>query len=371
MNIPTKFYTTPIAIASLALAATFVTTHASAQSFFLEGEKGIQGDQGPQGDPELSCVSGNCTLNQDLVVTGIGTFNDVDVNELTVNTTYWLPDCPDGYTRDGTVTGYVLCKKGLDEVVKVGDFWIDRYEASMWSNSDCMGTQYGETSDDYPAGFPDNGNWTTEVYACSLTGEEPAAAITWFQAQQACVLSGKELCTNAQWQAAAQGTPDPGAWPDTSGPPSGTCTASVQSGQCNTCSTGVRNTGQASSCSSNWGAEDMIGNLWEWITMWQGHPGWNGEENYMTSEYGNDAYWAGGEQYIAHPNQGTDNSWRTYSSAFGGDGDAVGDYYGPAAARRGGRWYSGSQAGVFALTLWVGPSAPANMTYGFRCCIGR
>ena len=50
------------------------------------------------------------------------------------------PDCPRGYTKDAAPPNSanpssVLCKKGVDEVVKVGAgaaaFWIDRYEASV------------------------------------------------------------------------------------------------------------------------------------------------------------------------------------------------------------------------------------------------
>jgi len=38
----------------------------------------------------------------------------------------------------------------------------------------------------------------------------PSGCITWFQANQACLLSGKRLLTNREWQGAAASTPDPG-----------------------------------------------------------------------------------------------------------------------------------------------------------------
>lgn len=57
----------------------------------------------------------------------------------------------------------------------------------------------------------DNGqNCADDIYAVSLPGVMPSAAITWFQAQQACTNSGKRLPSNAEWQAAVAGTPDPG-----------------------------------------------------------------------------------------------------------------------------------------------------------------
>src|SRR5262249_16884910 len=78
------------------------------------GEVGPQGPEGPQGQPGMMGASGNAA-----------------------NT---FPDCPIGYIRDLSVPNIVLCKQGVDEVVKVGRkgsaFWIDRYEASVWDKED-------------------------------------------------------------------------------------------------------------------------------------------------------------------------------------------------------------------------------------------
>jgi len=91
------------------------------------------------------------------------------------------------------------CPNGM---MTVGSFCIDRYEASVWSTTACdgTGTQYGATdTDDYPvATFPDNGNFATPLYACSIPGVAPSRGLTWFQAQQACAASAKHLCTNEE-----------------------------------------------------------------------------------------------------------------------------------------------------------------------------
>src|SRR6185369_12423906 len=46
-------------------------------------------------------------------------------------------DCPEDYARDAGAAGIVLCKKGVDQMVKVGGggaaFWIDRYETSLFA----------------------------------------------------------------------------------------------------------------------------------------------------------------------------------------------------------------------------------------------
>src|SRR5438874_617328 len=74
------------------------------------------------------------------------------------------------------------------------------------------GTQYGVSSADYPC-LANGNDCKGKIYARSVAGVTPSRSITWFQAQQALANSGKRLPTNAEWQQAAAGTPDPGASP--------------------------------------------------------------------------------------------------------------------------------------------------------------
>ena len=76
-----------------------------------------------------------------------------------------IPVCPPGYSLDTKVTAYKICRRSKDEMVKVGDFWVDRYEMSIvdvttFNGGRCNGSggkQYGAgTNDDYPAGYPDS-----------------------------------------------------------------------------------------------------------------------------------------------------------------------------------------------------------------------
>jgi len=122
-------------------------------------------------------------------------------------------------------------------------------------------------------------------------------------------------------------------------------------------------------CESTWGGVDMVGNLWEYIAEWQGHPGWNGALNVMTTDFGEDGYWAGGPDYDSNLDFSNDGSWRARCPAFAGEGDEIGDYYGPAAVRRGGHAVYG-YGGVFAQAVGNGPSRP-HSSYGTRCCIDR
>jgi len=266
-------------------------------------------------------------------------------------------DCPPGYTKDTTAPSSItVCKKGKDEMVKVGSYWVDRYEASLvdaktWSSGQCngTGTQYGASSDNYPSMFQDSGNWATKVYACSVAGRIPSRMMTWFQAQQACLLSGKTLCTNGQWQGAAAGTYDPGKYNGAAG------------GSCHTGGSAPRKTGMAgkvpgasASCISRWGAEDMIGNLFEWVDWWD-----QAGKTWMTSDGQDASPWPSTGGY----GDGGDKTWNL-------DGRVLNPSWingSPAAALRGGGWYTGTDAGVFAVNLNEGPSS-WHTDHGARCC---
>lgn len=250
--------------------------------------------------------------------------------------------------------------------VKVGTACVDKYEASVWqvdpSNVALVkriqkgrvtltdltaagAVQVGCTTPPFnhpavPANFPDSGQWTPipgsnppspGVYAVSVGGVLPSACLGWFQASQACALSGKRLITNREWQDAAAGTPDPGLADN------GTTT-------CATNSAGPANTGVRTSCLSNWGAYDMVGNVWEWAGDWEDHASPSGCSTDWTTQTGI---------------PGAD------LSCFGGDGTA-GVYQIPGSLSRGGRWDSGTDAGVFAVGGGSDPNVLSG-SHGFRC----
>jgi formylglycine-generating enzyme required for sulfatase activity len=239
-------------------------------------------------------------------------------------------------------------------MVKVGDFWIDRYEASLWDSSTCSGTQYGAgTTDNYPVGFPDTGNATTPVFACSIPAVTPSRMMTWFQAEQACSAMGKRLCRNDEWQAAVAGTFDPADGVEDPG-----------TAQCvvNPTNTGPRATDNTvvpgavpsspNHCISRYGAEDMIGNLMEWTSDWFATGmTWQASANQESA-----AVW--GATY------GSDSTWNVNGNTYNGTAYTNGL---PAAGLRGGRWNYGVQSGAFSVDLGYGPSH-WNTNIGARCC---
>lgn len=164
--------------------------------------------------------------------------------------------CPGGFVHKPK-SGMMLCTRTNDEMVRVGDFWVDRYEALLvdedfWNGGKCdnqfnKGAKYGDVdAPKYPTDWPRSGDWTNttkRLYACSVYNKQPSRDLSWFQALQACAAAGKHLCTMVEWQTAVAGT---------------------SNSTCNTSSGKVNNTGM-SSCASSWGAEDMVGNLSEFV----------------------------------------------------------------------------------------------------------
>jgi hypothetical protein len=233
------------------------------------------------------------------------------------------------------------------DAVQVGPTCVDKYEASVWqvppANTGLIdkikqgtatladltaggATQVSPSSSctpSFPGTFPVTGNWTDPLYAVSIPGVHPTACVSWFQAEQACRLSGKRLLTNQEWQAAAAGTPDPGTDNGTT--------------DCDVASVGPVNTGSRSACVSRWGAFDMVGNVSEWVADW-------------------------GSLAAACTN---------WSAGFGSDfscigGDAANVATLPSALDRGGNWGVGTGAGVFAVEASGFPTAAFN-DLGFRC----
>lgn len=241
-------------------------------------------------------------------------------------------DCPAGYERANPTEvspAPIVCRKGRDEMVRVGDragvFWIDRYESSLFASADGMGAQSGLAAGDIPASFPDDGDYTTPLFAISVTGVVPSRFMTWFQASEACRAAGERLPTTEEWVVAAAGTPE--------------------AGECLVSGTEPRRTGEGM-CASRWGARDMAGSLWEWGDGWLAAPG--------TGTAATNVAWP--RFATAGTARGIASGARV--SAMGATGGL------PAAELHGGSYEGG--AGVYAYSLRESPLFGA-ATYGFRC----
>ena len=212
---------------------------------------------------------------------------------------------------NAVTAGKLACKgnSAQDVMVRSGAVCIDRYESSIWTKR-TGGTRI-------TGAIPCNENGQDckgKIFARSVKGVAPRASITWFQAQQALANSGKRLPSNAEWQQAVSGSPD--------------------AAPCNTDSGGPVNTGSMSGCVSNHGANDMVGNLWEWIADW----------GPLSDACGS---WPAG--------YGDDFQCLAGANTTGA----------PGALLRGGAWFMDTGAGPFAVDGSSSPTSSFNST-GFR-----
>lgn len=282
-----------------------------------------------------------------------------------------------------------------DVMVAVGVWCVDKYEASVWSDADGSGKSYftdSTTSSDlnpyYPTGeahLPPDCKRTgagCKQYAVSKPHVIPARGVTWYQASRFCINSGKTLIPDSVWQMAVIGTVDPGKETGTGGlkggsksdGPSARCNIDTETKKWKTWlkdDSGVRPTSRAgktsggsASCISDFGIEDMIGNLWEWTDL-------NGAQAGQTISGFNIKGALPGGSFATQ-----DGTWNVNGSASGCDGeDQVQGYCdwkkgSPAAAFRGGRWHNNLYAGAGALNLHHAGSR-SGWGLGFRCARPR
>lgn len=234
------------------------------------------------------------------------------------------------------------CPTGMESIA---DFCIDKYEATVFSQPDCAGTVYGVVSDNYPVTFDDAAQGTMAGgYACSKADTKPSRQITWFQASEACQAVGKRLCTNAEWQMAAAGTPDDPKLCNISG------------------SGGTKSGLETPGCVSRWKVVNTIGNVAEWVADWKvAGTAWATKENQVNASVwpptfgdGKDAIF-NVDSFVVRANDAGSLSW----------GKGM-----PAAMVRGGGFEDASCAGAFSVNMEQGPTVQ-KADIGFRCCRNR
>jgi Sulfatase-modifying factor enzyme 1 len=255
--------------------------------------------------------------------------------------------CPPGYAAS-TPAGktFIVCQNGFDEVVKVGTdataFWIDRYEATVWKTRTPAPNESPlfTIKNDSDVSLPATGPFAEDKrFALSVKEQTPSRFITWLQAEATCRASGKRLPTRIEWLTAVQGTDDPDVPND-----------GLMDSHCHTLGVGPRATGNAALCVSRWGAEDMIGNVDEWIGEWHVRP----TDNTSTVAVGS---WPSGDVSINVENNALQSNMQPV------EGQAL-------VEQRGGYWTLGTGAGSFTMIITNGPIT-ANGAVGFRCVIPR
>ncbi len=202
-------------------------------------------DYGPdysEDDATCNCVDNDCD-------------GETDEDAVMIMEPEQGPELTDGL--DNNCNGVVDEPGGL--MVAISDtVAIDLFESTIFENKDCTGTRYGESSDDYPSGFPASGQPSAHLYACSIKGVLPSSYLSWYRAKWACEFQGKRLCTIAEYKDACMG-PSLNRYPYGAVFVSGICNDAWIDGATKS------KTGQFSGCESEYGAFDMSGNLAEWV----------------------------------------------------------------------------------------------------------
>ncbi|MFH1750104.1 MAG: SUMF1/EgtB/PvdO family nonheme iron enzyme [Candidatus Micrarchaeota archaeon] len=213
-------------------------------------------------------------------------------------------------------TGHKQCLGG-SSYIENGDFCIDGFEAYVLNGK-----------------------------AISQGGRVPTSFISREDAQSACEMAGKRLCTSEEFTAAC----------NIRGQSYGKIGANIA---CNIGNTSYVPAGHASNCTSDKGVHDLIGNFWEWVsdTVTEQTPFYEGlvdsdnpllagkdyafprQSNAQTEVHGNDYYY----------------NWEANRFAFIGEGMVRGGYYG-----------SHEGGGCFAFA--VGVPFKGDIKVGFRCC---
>ena len=115
--------------------------------------------------------------------------------------------------------------------VRVGGFWIDRYE--------------------YP----------------NLPGQLPRVDVSWEEASALCTARGRRLCTETEWELAARG-PDDHVYGYADEFDPGRCNTPVVENGAWIRDRGTAPSGAYALCTNEFGVHDMIGNVWEWTAGW-------------------------------------------------------------------------------------------------------
>jgi hypothetical protein len=96
----------------------------------------------------------------------------------------------------------------------------------------------------------------------NLKGAQPKGNLSFAEAQKICIEKGKRLCTVDEWQWACSGKEDYQY-------PYGQV---YDENTCNTSTKGLSGGGSRTNCVSKFGAHDMSGNVFEWVTAARGKP---------------------------------------------------------------------------------------------------
>jgi formylglycine-generating enzyme required for sulfatase activity len=141
--------------------------------------------------------------------------------------------------------------------VTLASFAIDRTEVTAEAYAECVSA--GECS-------PPALTFGDRQPCANTSGQQPVACVDWFQARDFCASIGKRLPTEAEWEKAARGT-DGRMFPWGNDAPD--CSRAHLGAPCPVSAEPLV-VGSKPAGASPYGALDMAGNLFEWVSDWYG-----------------------------------------------------------------------------------------------------
>ncbi len=172
------------------------------------------------------------------------------------------------------------------QVVKIDEYWIDKYEVTMG--------QYKKFCADTKRPLPEMPDWARD--------DKPMVNVTWQDAADYAKWRGGALPTEAQWEKAARGIdlrPYPWGTAPTFDWTIGQRMVNAAMGR----GTGAQPVGSLEVGISPYGTQDMAGNAWEWVIDWYQPDGYKNmqKNNPASPEKGNDKVIRGGSWFTTDP----------------------------------------------------------------------
>jgi formylglycine-generating enzyme required for sulfatase activity len=155
-----------------------------------------------------------------------------------------------------TMGGDLLPNQRPIHTVSLDAFWIDRYEVTNMLFQKCVAAQHCQTPSEIYSDRHPNGYYNNPEFA-----DFPMASVAWADADQYCRWAGKRLPTEAEWEKAARGSDARlFPWGNTFDPDRANSAFNLD---LVTTAVDSHPTG-----ASPYGAQDMAGNVWEWVADW-------------------------------------------------------------------------------------------------------
>lgn len=151
--------------------------------------------------------------------------------------------------------------------VDLAAFLVDRTEVTNAAYALFWRADGGAESPHTPAGFEGNGSAGWPEVA-RLRPDHPVVGVTWFGAEAYCRWTGRRLPTEAEWEKAARGT-DGRVWPWGNDVTPDSTRANLH-GEGDGYPRSTAPAGAFPPGASPFGALDMAGNVWEWVSDWYG-----------------------------------------------------------------------------------------------------